>query len=129
MILSVLANEGKQLCATHNDVSRPAHSFIQNLCEWETNILFLKHDGSIFRQASNPACGFSTMKRVRICAVWPNWLSHEPHTGLEECLNVLLSCFRKDMSGGRGMVAGCGVGRGRCGGGGGGGDEGAGGLF
>ena len=25
-------------------------------------------------------------------------LFHEPHTGLEDCLRVLLSCFRKRMS-------------------------------
>ena len=28
------------------------------------------------------------------------WLIHEPHTGLEDCLNMLLSCLRKRMSGG-----------------------------
>jgi len=61
----------KNMCATHNDVSRPAHSFIQNLCEWEANILFLKQDSSTFRQSSNPACGFSAMKHVRLCAIWP----------------------------------------------------------
>ena len=27
------------------------------------------------------------------------WLFHEPHTGLEDCLNMLLPCFRKRMSG------------------------------
>ena len=27
------------------------------------------------------------------------WHIHEPHTGLEDCLNMLLSCFRKKMSG------------------------------
>ena len=26
------------------------------------------------------------------------WLFHEPHTGLEDSLNMLLSCFRKRMS-------------------------------
>ena len=30
----------------------------------------------IFRQSSNPVCGFSMMEQVRLCAVWPmeNWL-------------------------------------------------------
>ena len=32
------------------------------------DILFLKHDSSIFRQSSNPVCGFSMMKQVRLCA-------------------------------------------------------------
>ena len=39
-------------------------------------ILFLKHESSIFRQLCNPVCGFSMMEQVRLCAVWPmeNWL-------------------------------------------------------
>ena len=41
-----------------------------------TEILFLKHDSSIFRQSFNPVHGFSMMEQGRICAVWPteNWL-------------------------------------------------------
>ena len=41
-----------------------------------SDILFLKHDSSIFRQSSNPVCGFSMMEQVRLCAVNPleNWL-------------------------------------------------------
>ena len=41
----------------------------------KADILFLKHDSSIFRQSSNPVCGFSMMEQVRLCAVWPrdNW--------------------------------------------------------
>ena len=27
------------------------------------------------------------------------WLFHEPHTGLDDCLRMLLPCFRKRMSG------------------------------
>ena len=40
------------------------------------DIIFLKYDSSIFRQSSNPVCGFSTMEQVRLCDVWPadNWL-------------------------------------------------------
>ena len=41
------------------------------------------------------------MEQVRLCAVWPmeSWLFHEPHAGLDDCLNMILSCFRKRMSG------------------------------
>ena len=40
------------------------------------DILFLKHDSSLFRQSSNTVSGFSMMEQVRLCAVWPteNWL-------------------------------------------------------
>ena len=36
----------------------------------------LKHESSILGHSSNPASGFSEMKQVRLCAVWPmeNWL-------------------------------------------------------
>ena len=67
------------------------------------DILFLKHDSSILRWSSNPVRDFSMMEQVRLCAVWLTgalaWLSHEPHTWLHDCLNMLLSCFRKRMSG------------------------------
>ena len=38
---------------------------------FRTDILFLKHDSSIFRQSSNPVyvCGFYMMEQVRLCAV------------------------------------------------------------
>ena len=37
------------------------------------------------------------MEQVWLWAVWPMdaWRFHEPHTGLDDCLNMLLSCFRK----------------------------------
>ena len=40
------------------------------------DILFLKHDSSIFRQSCNPASGFSMMEQVKLCAVCliENWL-------------------------------------------------------
>ena len=41
------------------------------------------------------------MEQVRLCAVW---LFHEPHTGLHDCLILLLLCFRKRMSVGRVVV-------------------------
>ena len=61
------------------------------------------HDSSIFRQSSNPLCGFSMMGQVRLCAIWPteNWLGssfHGSNTGLEDSLRVLQACFRKRMS-------------------------------
>ena len=38
--------------------------------------LALKHESRILGHISNPACGFSAMEQVRLCAVWPveNWL-------------------------------------------------------
>ena len=41
-----------------------------------TDILFLKHDSSIFRQSTYVVCGFPMIEQVRLCAVWPmeNWL-------------------------------------------------------
>ena len=64
-----------------------------------SDILFLKHASSIFRQSSNPVCGFSMMEQVKLCAVWPteNWLSSSMNDiqGWIDCLNMLLSCFRK----------------------------------
>ena len=32
------------------------------------------------------------------------WLFHEPHTGLDDCLRMLWSCFRKRMSVSRGSA-------------------------
>ena len=65
-------------------------------------LLALKHESRILGHSSNPECGFSMMKQVMLCAVWTmeNWLgaSKEPHTGLDDCLRVLLSCFRYKTS-------------------------------
>ena len=54
----------------------------------EADILFLKQGSSILRQSSIPVCGelFGSS-------------DHEPHTGLDDCLRMLLPCFRKRMSG------------------------------
>ena len=43
---------------------------------FQPDIIFLKHDCSIFRQSFNPVCGFSMMKQVRLWTVLPmeNWL-------------------------------------------------------
>ena len=57
-----------------------------------------EHTSIIFRLSSNPVSGFSMMEQVRLCAIWPmetwlgSWLFHEPHTGLDHCLNMLLAC-------------------------------------
>ena len=62
----------------------------------------LKQESRILRQSSKPVSGFSMMEQVSLCAVWPMenlaWLFLEPHTGLDHCLNILQSCFRKMMS-------------------------------
>ena len=68
------------------------------------DILFLKHESSIFRQSYYPVCGFSMMEQVRLCAVWPmeNWLGSSMNlitTGLNDCLRMLQACFRQRMSG------------------------------
>ena len=41
-----------------------------------SELLALKHESRILRQSSNPVCGLSVMKQVRLCAVCPteNWL-------------------------------------------------------
>ena len=46
------------------------------------------------------------MEQVRLCDVWPmeNWLGHEPHTGLEDCLRILQAYFRARMSGERALT-------------------------
>ena len=51
----------------------------------EPDILFLKHASIILRQSSNPAQSLS-------CSIM-----EKPHTGLDDCLNMLLSCFRKSI--------------------------------
>ena len=33
----------------------------------KVDILFLKHASSLFRQSSNPVCGFSMMEQVSLC--------------------------------------------------------------
>ena len=64
----------------------------------KADILFLKHDSSIFRQPSNPVSGFSMLGQVGLC-----WLCLQraglalrlPRTTcrLDDCLNMLLSCL------------------------------------
>ena len=56
-------------CALHSNLGF-------GLCPSRPDIVALKHASSIFRQSSNPVCGFSMMEQVRLCAIWPmeNWL-------------------------------------------------------
>ena len=54
-----------------------AEQLLEVASEWRckkldnSDILFLKHDSSIFKQSSNPVCGLSMMEQVRLSAVWP----------------------------------------------------------
>ena len=67
-----------------------------------SDILIIKHNSSIFRQSSNPVCGFSMMEHVRLCCLAHGelvWLFLEPDTGLGHCPSILLSCFKARTSG------------------------------
>ena len=52
---------------------------------FQLEFLALKQESRILGHSSNPACCFSMMEQVRLCAVWPieNLLGHflEPDTG------------------------------------------------
>ena len=66
------------------------------------DILFLKPACSILRQSSNPVCGSWKSQASSLCAkkqslTWS--IKKKPHTGLEDCLRMLFSWFRKRMSG------------------------------
>ena len=67
----------------------------------EAEILFLKHESSILGQWSNTVSG----SRKSQFSMGQTGLSltcsimEKPHTGLDDCLKMLLSCFRKRMSG------------------------------
>ena len=66
----------------------------------ESDILFLKPDSSIFRQSSYPEFGSWKSQASSSCTVQSLTCSiiEKQHTGLDDCLNVLLACFRKRMS-------------------------------
>ena len=67
------------------------------------DILFLKHDSSIFKQSSNPVCG---SRKSQASSPWAKLhraqpvhsIMENPLTGLDDCQNILLACFRKRMS-------------------------------
>ena len=44
-----------------------------------TDILFLKHDSSIFNPSSSPVCDLSMTEQVRLCAVWTTLGSSKNH--------------------------------------------------
>ena len=65
----------------------------------QPDILFLKHDSSIFRQSMwlmEEPSQFSVGQTAQhlTCSI-----TEKPHTGSDECLNMLLECFIKRMSG------------------------------
>ena len=84
--MSVLMETIRGSDVTISDVHSRDHFFIlfahpsrvaeQNPTTWRSEFLALKKESSIFGHSSNPVCGFSMMKQVRLCAVWPmeNWL-------------------------------------------------------
>ena len=67
---------------------------------WISDNIWGRHSFSKVRQSSNPVvCGFSMMGQVRLCSVWPTERLALPWTmGLEDYLNMLLSCFRRRTS-------------------------------
>ena len=71
---------------------------------WRSDILFLKHYSSIFKQSSNPVTWFleepSQFPVGQTAQSLTCSIMEKPHTGLDHCLNMLLSCFRKGMSDG-----------------------------
>ena len=63
-------------------------------------MLFLKHGSSILRQSSNPVVHGRAKPALRgPNSTEPNlFIMEKPHAGLDDCLNMLLSCFRKRRS-------------------------------
>ena len=62
------------------------------------DIIFVKHDSSIFRQSSNLYVIHGGAKPV-LCG--PKSPTCSIMSGLDDCLNMQLSCFRKRVSGWR----------------------------
>ena len=66
------------------------------ICRLGADTQYDEGESSILRQLSNPVCGSSMTEQVRLCAVWRlahgelPWIFHEPHTGLDDCLKILL---------------------------------------
>ena len=81
-------------------VSEKASFPLEKVMGCASEILFLKHESSIFRQSScmwflHDGTGYT------LCCLAYGELArhlHEPHTGLDDCLNMLLSCFRNRLS-------------------------------
>ena len=63
------------------------------------DILFLKHDSSILRQVIQPCMWFvhdgTGLSLCCLSDVELAWLFHEPHTELEDCLNVHATALEK----------------------------------
>ena len=71
--------------------------------------LTLKHKNRIIGHSFNPACGFSMMDQVTLCAVCltENWLGSSLNQiqGRDNCPIILLSCFRARTSGRHGACS------------------------
>ena len=68
----------------------------------KADILFLKHDSCILRQSSNPVWFMEEPSQFSVDQTAQSltcFITERPHTGLFDCLRILLSCFRKRMSG------------------------------
>ena len=61
-------------------------------------VLALKQDSRILGQWSNPVCGSRKRQASSPWAKQNCSIMEKPHTGLDYCLNMLLTCFRKMMS-------------------------------
>jgi len=61
------------------------------------DISFLKHDSSTFRHSSNPVCGSWESQLGQTAQILTRFIVEKPHAGLDACLNMLPSCFRKRM--------------------------------
>ena len=59
-----------------------------------SDILSLKHESSIFRSFIQP---WMWVQKCQASSPWA--IMEKPHTGLDDYLNMLLSCFREKMSG------------------------------
>ena len=90
-----------KICSLRN--SKTLVDWSKKSCQRQPDILFLKHACSALRQSSYPVCGsmeepsqFSVGQTAQSlsCSVM-----EKPHTGWDDCLVILLSCFRKRMSG------------------------------
>ena len=63
----------------------------------QTDVLTLKHESRILGQLSNPISG---ARKSQTSSPWSKqqsitgFIMEKPHTGLDECPRILLSCFR-----------------------------------
>ena len=68
----------------------------------KAKVLTLKHESRILGQLSNPVCGsWKSQEASYPCSTEPITCSimEMRHTGLDDCLRILLSCFKARISG------------------------------